>query len=56
MFLFLGQALTATGEKSRALENLDAAIRLAGLKNGLPDDQNERVIQEARAARMRIRG
>lgn len=56
MYLYLGLAQSGTGEKSKALENLDAATRLAGGKNSLPEDQNKSVIAAAEAARKRIRG
>ncbi len=54
MFLFLGQAQAALGERSKALESLDTATRLAGAKNGLPDDQNKGVIDKAEAARKKL--
>ncbi len=55
MNLYLAHAQAATGDKARALDTYDAAIRLAGTKNGLPDDQNKMVIDAAEAARKRLR-
>ena len=55
MYLFLGQAQAALGERSKALESLDAATRLAGTKNGLPAEQNKVVIQKAAAALQKLR-
>jgi predicted Zn-dependent protease len=56
MYLYLGHAQAALGERSKALESLDAATRLAGTKNGLPEDQNKAVIDGAEAARKKLRG
>src|SRR5262249_28041766 len=54
MHLYLGHALAATGERSRALAAFDEAIRLAGTKNGLPDDQNKAAAASAEAARKKL--
>ena len=54
MHLFLGHALAATGERARAVRSFDEAIRLAGTKNGIPDDQNKAVSAAADAARKKI--
>ncbi len=55
MFLYYGHALAAVGERSKALEALDEAVRLAGLKNNLPEDQNKAARDAAEAARQKLR-
>jgi predicted Zn-dependent protease len=56
MFLYLGHAQVANGERSKALESFDTATKLAGAKNGLPADQNKAVIDGAAAALKKLRG
>jgi len=56
MYLYLGQAQAENGEKSKAIESLDTATRLAGVKNALPEEQNKGVINAAETTRKRIRG
>lgn len=55
MHLYLGHARAANGERSKALESFDAAIRLAKAKNGLPEDQKKTVIDAAEAAMKKLR-
>lgn len=56
MRLFLGHALAATGDRSKALEAYREAVRLARLKNGLPDDQNKSAREQAEASEKKLRG
>lgn len=55
MHLYLGHARAASGERSKALESFDTAIRLAKLKNSLPEDQNKAVISSAEEALKKLR-
>lgn len=55
MQLYLAQALAANGERSRALEAVDAAAQLARAKNGLPDDQNKAVLTAADALKAKLK-
>ncbi len=56
MFLYLAQSQAGLGEKFKALENLDSAIRLANQKNALTAEQNKSVLQGAEALRAKLRG
>jgi predicted Zn-dependent protease len=55
MFLYLGHALAATGERSKALEAFDEAVRLTGTDNQLPAEENKRTREAADAARQKLR-
>ncbi len=55
MRLYLGHALAAGGERSKALEAFDEAVRLAGLPNNLPAEQNKAARDQAEAARKKLR-
>jgi tetratricopeptide (TPR) repeat protein len=54
MYLYLGHALAGLQNRQRALEMFDVAIRLAGSRNGLGDEQNKTVIDAAEAARKKL--
>ena len=56
MYLFLASASAALGEKSKARENYNLAIKFAGRKNGVPEDQNKKVIQKAEAGLKKLEG
>ena len=54
MYLYLAHAQAALGERSKALENYDQAIRLASNNCPLPPDQVKAVLQAATQARQKL--
>lgn len=54
MYLYLAHAQAALGERAKALENYDTAIRLASSNCPLPADQIKAVLQAATQARQRL--
>lgn len=55
MYLYLAHAQAALGERSAALENYEAAIRLASNNCPLPPDQVKAILREATEGRQRLR-
>lgn len=56
MALYLAHAYALTGEKTRAMEAFDLAIKLADPKNGLSTEQIKDVIDAAEEAKKKLRG
>jgi predicted Zn-dependent protease len=54
MYLYLAHAQAALGERSKAIENYDAAIRLASTDCPLPPEQAKAVLQAATQARQKL--
>jgi cytochrome c-type biogenesis protein CcmH/NrfG len=54
MYLYLAHAQAALGERSKALENYDQAIRLASNNCPLPPDQVKAVLHAATQARQKL--
>jgi tetratricopeptide (TPR) repeat protein len=54
MYLYLAHAQAALGERSKAIENYDTAIRLASNNCPLPPDQAKAVLQVATQARQKL--
>lgn len=54
MYLYLAHAQAALGERSKAIENYDAAIRLASNNCPLPPEQAKAVLHAATQARQKL--